>query len=37
MGDMRNIYNILIGNPEEKILGRPGCRWEATLKCILEK
>jgi hypothetical protein len=29
MGDMRNVYNILVGKPEgKKLLGRPGRRWE---------
>jgi hypothetical protein len=31
MGEIRNAYKILVGNPEEKrLLGRPGCRWKKT-------
>jgi hypothetical protein len=29
MGQMRNVYKILVGNPDGKRpLGRPGRRWE---------
>jgi hypothetical protein len=29
MGDMRNVYNILVGKPEgKKPLGRPRHKWE---------
>lgn len=29
-GEMRNLYRILLGEPEEKMLrGRPGHRWES--------
>jgi hypothetical protein len=29
MGEMRNVYKILVGKPERKIpLGRPKRRWE---------
>jgi hypothetical protein len=29
MGEMRNVYNILVGEPEGKRpLGRPRCKWE---------
>jgi hypothetical protein len=29
MGEMRNVYEILIGKPEKKkTLGRTSCRWE---------
>jgi hypothetical protein len=31
--EMRNAYNILVGNPEEKRpLGRPRCRWMDDIK-----
>jgi hypothetical protein len=33
MGEMRNAYNILVGNPERKrLLGRPRWRWEDILE-----
>jgi hypothetical protein len=38
MGDMRNAYSILVGKPEGKrLLGRPRCRGENILECILRK
>jgi hypothetical protein len=33
MGKMRNLYNILVGKPEEKrLLGRPRHRWEDNIR-----
>jgi len=33
MGEMRNLYNILIGKPERKgSLARPRCRWEDNIR-----
>jgi len=33
MGEMRNTYKILIGNPERKSrLRRPRCRWEDNIR-----
>jgi hypothetical protein len=33
MGEMRNVYNILVGKPEEKRpLGRTRHRWEDNMK-----
>jgi len=38
MGEMRNAYNILVGNPEEKRpLGRPRRRWEDNIKMDLRE
>jgi hypothetical protein len=38
MGGMRNVYNILVGNPEGKRpLRRPRCRWEGILEWVLVK
>jgi hypothetical protein len=38
MGEMRNTYNILIGNPEGKrLLGRPRRRWEDNVKMDLKE
>jgi hypothetical protein len=38
MGEKRNAYRILVGNPEGKIpLGRPRLRWWTILKWILER
>jgi len=34
--EMRNVYRNLVGKPEGKRqLGRPRCRWEIILECIL--
>jgi hypothetical protein len=36
MGEMRNIYNILVGKPEEKrTLGRYRRRWEDNIRIYL--
>jgi hypothetical protein len=36
MGEKRNAYRILVGNPEGKIpLGRPRCRWVDNIKMDL--
>jgi hypothetical protein len=33
VGDNRNAYNILVGNPERKrLLGRLGLKWEDNIK-----
>jgi hypothetical protein len=33
IGEMRNLYKILLGKPEEKIpLGRPRRRWEGNIR-----
>jgi hypothetical protein len=33
MGDMRDVYRVLVGKPEGKSpLGRPSCRWENNIK-----
>jgi hypothetical protein len=33
MGDIRNVYKILVGNPEERrLLGRHKRRWEDNIK-----
>jgi hypothetical protein len=38
MGEKRNAYRILVGNPEGKRpLGRPRHRWVEILKWILER
>jgi len=38
MGERRDAYRILVGNPEEKRpLGRPGHRWEENIKMGLQK
>jgi hypothetical protein len=38
MGEKRNAYRILVGNPEGKRpLGRPRRRWVDILKLILER
>jgi hypothetical protein len=38
MGDMKNAYNILVGNPERKSpLGRPRHRWEGNIKMVVKK
>jgi hypothetical protein len=36
MGEKRNTYRLLIGNPERKRpLGRPRCRWVDNIKMAL--
>jgi hypothetical protein len=38
MGDMRNVYNILVGKPEGKRpLRRPRRRWEGNIKMGLRE
>jgi hypothetical protein len=38
MGEMRNVYRILVGKPEGIVLlGRPRGRWGVILKWILER
>jgi hypothetical protein len=38
MGEKRNAYRILVGNPEGKRpLGRPRCRWVDDIKMDLRK
>jgi hypothetical protein len=38
MGEMRNAYRILVGNPEGKRpLGRPRCRWVYNIKMDLRE
>jgi hypothetical protein len=38
MEQMRNAYQILVGNPEGKrVLGRPGRIWEDTVKLNLKE
>jgi hypothetical protein len=38
LGDMRNVYNILVGKPEGKRpLGRPRRRWEYNIIMVLRK
>jgi hypothetical protein len=38
MGDMRNVYKILVGKPERKRpFGRPGHRWKRILECMVGK
>jgi hypothetical protein len=38
MGEMRNVYKILVGKPGGKSpLGRPRCRWKDTVKMDLKK
>jgi hypothetical protein len=38
MGEMRNAYVILVGEPEEKrALGRPRCRWGENIEMDLRK
>jgi hypothetical protein len=33
MGEKRNVYRLLVGNPEGKRpLGRPRCRWMDNIK-----
>jgi hypothetical protein len=37
MGEKRNVYRLLVGNPERKIpLGRPKRRWIDNIKDLLE-
>jgi hypothetical protein len=36
MGEMRDVYRLLVGKPEEKgRLGRPRCRWMDNIKMDL--
>jgi hypothetical protein len=38
MGEKRNVYRILLGNPEGKRpVGRPGLRWADNIKMGLRK
>jgi len=38
VGEMRNVYNILVGKPEGKItLGRPRRRWEDNIRTDLRE
>jgi hypothetical protein len=38
MGEKRNAYRVLVGNPEEKRpLGRPRCRWVDNVKINLRE
>jgi hypothetical protein len=38
MGEKRNAYRILVGNPEGKRpLGRPRCRWVDNIKIDLKE
>jgi hypothetical protein len=38
MGEVRGIYNILVGRPEgRRPLGRPRCRWEDNIKINLRE
>jgi hypothetical protein len=38
MGEMRYVYKILVGNPEEKrSLARKRCRWENNIKVEFEE
>jgi hypothetical protein len=38
MGDMRNMYNILVRKPEgKKPLGRPRRRWEGNIKMYFKE
>jgi hypothetical protein len=38
MGEIRNVYKILVGKPEGKrLLGRPGRRWGIILVWIIKK
>jgi hypothetical protein len=38
MGEKRNVYTILVGNPEGKRpLGRPRCRWVVNIKMDLRE
>jgi hypothetical protein len=38
MGEKRNAYRILVGNPEgKKPLGRPRCRWEDNIRMDLRE
>jgi hypothetical protein len=37
-GEKRSAYKVLVGKPKGKrLLGRPGCRWEVTIKMDLYK
>ena len=36
VGDRRGAYNVLVGRPEVKSLGRPRHRWEDSIKMDLQ-
>jgi hypothetical protein len=38
MGERRSVYRVLVGKPEGKrLLGRPMCRWEDSIKMDLQE
>jgi len=38
MGDMRDVYRVLVGKPEgRRLLGRPRRRWEDNIKVYVHK
>jgi hypothetical protein len=38
MGEMRNVYNILVRKPEGKRpIGRPRCRWKGNIRMNLRE
>jgi hypothetical protein len=38
MGEERDVYRVLVGNPEGKRpLGRPRCRWEDNIRMDLQE
>jgi hypothetical protein len=38
MGESRDIYRVLVGNPElDRTLGRPRLRWEDNIKIDLQE
>jgi hypothetical protein len=38
MGELRNVYSILVGKPEgRRQLGKPRCRWEYNIRMGLRK
>jgi hypothetical protein len=38
MGESRRAYSVVLGKPEgERPLGRPGCRWEDSIKTDIEE
>jgi hypothetical protein len=37
-GEWRGVYRVLVGKPEGKrTFGRPMCRWEDTVKMLLQE